>query len=281
MGEKLQYIIRVVRPRARWIAAGLLACVAASAACGRALRQYEYEEDVTLDLDGSATVVVNASLASLYALRGLDFGLDPRGRVDRAKIREAYESPVARVTRVSRPWRRHGRRFVQVRLEVDDIRALPRAAPFAWSEYRLDLRGDLYWFRQTVGPPPSVPAATLARIGWTGGELVAFRLHLPSVVEYHNVRHLETDAPGEVERGNILRWEQRLSDRLNGVTLEMEARMQTESNLSRTVGLFALAFAAAVAVITGLIWLAVRRDARRERAEAGASRSSSGMKRPS
>ena len=43
-----------------------------SAACGTGLfgREYEYEEEVYLKVDGSATIVVNASLAALSALRG-------------------------------------------------------------------------------------------------------------------------------------------------------------------------------------------------------------------
>jgi len=39
------------------------------------------------------------------------------------------------VTRVSRPWRRDGRRFIQVRVKVDDVRKLDAAAPFSWSHY--------------------------------------------------------------------------------------------------------------------------------------------------
>ena len=34
-------------------------------------REYEYEEQLYLDVDGSATVIVNASMPALVALRGL------------------------------------------------------------------------------------------------------------------------------------------------------------------------------------------------------------------
>src|SRR5579872_2282608 len=46
-----------------------------SAACGAAnpFRQYEYEEDLYLSLDGSATLYVNSSIAALNALRGTAF----------------------------------------------------------------------------------------------------------------------------------------------------------------------------------------------------------------
>ena len=54
-------------------------------------RQYEYEEDLTVDLNGTGTLTVNASLAALSALRGLD--VDPLGQsVDRDRIRALYES---------------------------------------------------------------------------------------------------------------------------------------------------------------------------------------------
>ena len=82
-------------------------------------KQYEYEEDLYLALDGSATLVVNASVPALVALRGIDLDLTPatqsRSRTDPRSL------PVAgrpTVTRVSPPWRRAGRRFVQVRLNV-------------------------------------------------------------------------------------------------------------------------------------------------------------------
>src|SRR3954469_3713003 len=85
-------------------------------------KQYEYEEDLTLALDGSATVVVNASFASLVALRGLtlDTALSARADRDRERIRAAYQSPVADVQRVGTPWIRAGRRFIQIRLHVPD-----------------------------------------------------------------------------------------------------------------------------------------------------------------
>jgi hypothetical protein len=48
-------------------------------------KQYEYEEDLTIDLDGSGRLTINASLPALAALRGLD--VDPRSTtVDRDRI---------------------------------------------------------------------------------------------------------------------------------------------------------------------------------------------------
>ena len=62
----------------------VLIAVLASIACGNVIaRKYEYEEEVFLALDGSATVYVNASVPALVALRGVTLPVDPRARLDR------------------------------------------------------------------------------------------------------------------------------------------------------------------------------------------------------
>jgi hypothetical protein len=88
----------------------VLCCSAIAAACsGRVLKpQYEYEEELYLRLDGSATVNVNASIASLVALRGADLRVDPDARVDRERVRAFFEGPGVAVSRVSLS-RRDGR----------------------------------------------------------------------------------------------------------------------------------------------------------------------------
>lgn len=239
---------------------------AAAAACGGAplLRQYEYEEEIFLGVDGSGTVVVNSSIPALVALRGLDLDPGPRGRLDRRRIEAAYTSPATRVLRVSRPWRRNGRRFVQIRLETDDVRRLGEAAPLAWSAYRFDRAGDAITFRQTLGRASSAPAAArisagVKHAGWTGDEIIAVRLHVPSRILYHTMRRLENGQPGQVARGNILTWEQRLADRLGGAPLEIEARFEPQSILAATLWVFGVATAAALAVLGGLTWWTVRR----------------------
>jgi hypothetical protein len=241
----------------------LIVVILVSSACrgGRFIRQYEYEEEIYLDVDGSATVRVNASLLALHVLRGIDVPVDPRARLDRQHLRRAFESSVARVTRVS-PWRRHGRQFVHVRLEVDDIRTLSGARPFDWSLYSLEQSGEAHVFRQVIrGVPVDLIRAggVKGSTAWDGSERVAFRLHLPSRIQYHNVRDLETGEPRGVERGNILTWEQRLTDRLAARPLEMEARIETESILYRTLWLFAGAFGAAVLALAALIWWTAKR----------------------
>lgn len=231
-------------------------------------KQYEYEEDLTLGIDGSATLVVNASLPALAALRGLPVPEDPSASMDADGIRAMFETPVTDVTRVSRSWRRAGRRFVQVRISVDDIRRLSEAPPFAWSTYQfgpgagassgLPAEDGRFVYRQVVGDSAFKPG-TLKNVGWRGNELVAFRLHLPSRITWHNARDLVTDQPAEIKRGNILAWEQYLSDRLDGRPIEIQVQMESESILHRTLWLFAGAFLAAVLVLVGLIWWTVQR----------------------
>jgi uncharacterized SAM-binding protein YcdF (DUF218 family) len=237
---------------ARSLVAGAACFVFAVALAGcRTLlpRQYEYEEELYLALDGSATMYVNASVPALVALRGVELDPNPRTRVDRTRVRAVYESAVTHVTRVSTS-RRSGRRFVHLRIEVADVRRLAEARPFAWSTYRFDRTGDQYVYRQTVGPPAGRDPGD---VGWRGAEIVAFRMHLPSKVRYH-------DAPSkQVERGNILVWEQRLADRLAGRPLSLETRLDTQSILYRTLWLFGLMIVLVVVLFAALLLWLVRR----------------------
>src|SRR5439155_24110893 len=111
------------------IFAALTLVAAATAACGGFLRQYEYEEDVYLSLDGSATVYVNSSIAALDALRGARFDASANAAVDRAAVRDYFSAPFARVNGRVGTFRRGGRRFVHVRIDVDDVRRLSELAP--------------------------------------------------------------------------------------------------------------------------------------------------------
>ena len=242
------------------LAIAMCVAAAAGAACKGGLfgKQYEYEEDLFLSLDGSATLVVNASVPALVALRGIDLDLDPRTRLDLSRIRTAYESPVTEVTRVSPPWRRAGRRFVQIRMTVADVRRLSEARPFGWSHYDLSAQNGHHVFEQKVGASALRPG-TLQNVGWNGSEIVAFRLHLPSRIIWHNSRDVDTNQPTDTKRGNILAWEQHLTDRLDGAPLDIKVEMDSQSILYRTLWLFAGAFAAAVAVLALLIWLTMRR----------------------
>jgi hypothetical protein len=202
-----------------------------------------------LSLDGSATIDVNGSVAALVALRGADFEVDPWARLDRDRLRAMFEGPGARVSGLS-TWRRDTRRFVHVSVDVDDVRRASRLAPLAWSAYRFDRQGQGYEFRQRVGPSTG---RAIDNVGWTGHELVRFRIHAPSRIPFHN-------APSRrVERGNVLTWEQPMQERLKGVPLEMQVDLEGESILSTTLVLFASAAAAALAAVGLVIWWVARR----------------------
>jgi hypothetical protein len=222
----------------------VLCAVLASIACGSVIaRKYEYEEEIFLSLDGSATVYVNASVPALVALRGLSLPLDPNARLDRTIVRDIYDTPVSRVASVTTS-RREGRRYVHLRIEVDDIRRLGEAAPFAWSTYRY-LEGDTFEFGQQL---QASAGKEVGNVGWGGDELVGVRLHLPSRITDHN------SPSRRVERGNILVWEQPLAERVKGAPLEIQARMEKESILFRTLALFGAMGVLVVITFIAVIW---------------------------
>jgi hypothetical protein len=129
------------------------------------------------------------------------------------------------------------------------VRKLGEAAPFAWSSYHFALEDGLFAYQQVVGAPAGTAVADAS---WTGGELVAFRLHLPSTVR--------GDSAGAANhmRGNILVWEQPLADRLHGRQVVLAARMDTESILSHTLRLFGATLVAVAIMFGALLWWIVR-----------------------
>ncbi len=224
-------------------------------ACGSPLgRQYEYEEQLYLAVDGSATIILDASLPALAALRGMALE-SGTGRLDRTTVRRAFEDAGCQVMSVAQPWRRKGRRFIQVRLRTEDVRALGSCKPLSWSTYALDREGESLRYLQAVGPPaggdPGSP-------GWDRSELVAVKLHLPSRVIDHNVKRLD-GTNGPLERGNILTYEQTLDDRLAGKPIAINVLIGAQSILFQTLGLFAGAFVAAVIVLGAIIWWVVKK----------------------
>ena len=260
--------------RAALRAVALAVMLAATACAGRSPLgpEYEYEEDLTLSMDGSATLVVNASVQALDALKGMT--LDPSARPDllREQIRPFYQSPFTTVGRIS-TWTRRGRRFFGIHIAVSDVRSLPYAPPAPWARYELRPEGEQVLFRERLSPPPPLKGALPS---WRGDEIVAYRLHLPARIRFQNSRYLDGGPSRPASRGNILTWEQRLQQRLEGRPIAyaedktpdvMEARMDRESILYRTLWLFGIAFAAALLVLAGLIWLTMRRG--RDEADTG------------
>jgi hypothetical protein len=245
--------------------AGVVATLVVVTGCNRVLgREYEYEEDTTLSLDGSAIVYINTSIAALVALRGFDLNPDTRARFDQAfvaNVRRQAEAGGCVIDSVSTTsWYRSGRRFLQLRVRVPDIRHAATCSLLSWSKYAYTDDGKEIALRQDLGPSSG---KDVAGVNWDGSEFVAFKLHLPSKITFHNVRDLDSGLVTPPKRGNILVWEQRLSDRRAGKPLSMEMRMERESILRRTMMLFAAAFVAAVAVMGGAIWWTLKRPRRR------------------
>jgi hypothetical protein len=235
------------------VAAALVAAAGVVACSGTGLvKQYEYDEDIYLAVDGSATIYINASIPALVNLRGMDLDTGATAQVDRGKIRTLFTTPATRVARVTR-WRRFGRQFVQVRLAVNDITRLGSAPPFSWSTYQIERRDGLVVYRQVVGASDGKP---VGNVGWKGTELVAVRVHLPSRVRYHNA------GADNLKRGNILVWEQSLADRQAGKPLEIEARIEQTSILYSTLILFAASGAIALFVLALIILWVVRKGRR-------------------
>jgi hypothetical protein len=254
MGEAVRISLAFMRPLAL-----VLLVTALTSACGGGVlkKEYEYEEELYLALDGSATLNVNASVPALVALRGADLDVDPRARIDRERVRALFAGPGVTVSRVSLA-RRDGRRFVHVSLDVEDVRRLPQVTAFAWSAYRFDRQGDVFEYRQVVR---GSAGKAVENVGWNGGELVAFRMHIPSEIPFHN-------APSRrVQRGNILEWEQPLPERLKGAELDIEVHMAPESILYSTLLLFGATIVAALLSFVLVIWGVSRRGRDPEVAE--------------
>jgi len=213
------------------------------------LHQYEYQEDVHLSLDGSASVYISGSLPALVALHGMDLPTDPGSRIDRARIRQMFGGPGVTVSAVS-AWRRWGRRFVTVRLDTRDVRRLPGAAPFSRGAFEFGRFGSLYRLVERLGPAVNRPVGS---VGWDGRELVGFRWHIPSRIERHNTLQ------ENFLRGNILVWEQLLTKRLASTPLRMEVEMQPQSILYSALSLFAVSAISAIVVIALVVWWFVRK----------------------
>jgi hypothetical protein len=147
-----------------------------------------------------------------------------------------------------------------VQVTTKDVNHLSDCAPLAWSSYQFHLEDGLLHYSQTVG---AAAAGNPGAVNWDGSELVAFRLHVPSRIVYHNVKRLEDGANGAPNRGNILTWEQRFADRRAGRPLVMDVKMEPVSILYRTIWLFVGAFVAAVFTLVLVIWMIVRRARKR------------------
>lgn len=141
-----------MRRRTLVLVAICVSLATATIGCDLLGREYEYEEQVYLDASGSATVVIDSSVPALVALRGLAIDPSPTARIDREAIRRMLTAAGCDVVRIPEPWRRHGRRFLQIRLAANDVRDLSRCALTSWSSYSgLTVLGDgSDRYRQTI-----------------------------------------------------------------------------------------------------------------------------------
>jgi hypothetical protein len=94
---------------------------------------------------------------------------------------------------------------------------------------------------------------------------------MPSRIVEHNARDIESSESIAVKRGNIVDWEQLLTDRLDGRPVSIEVKMDRQSILYTTLWLFAGAFTSAVLLLCLIVWLTIRKGGRE--AEATAARS--------
>jgi hypothetical protein len=77
-------------------------------------------------------------------------------------------------------------------------------------------------------------------------------MHIPSVITFHN-------APSKrVQRGNILEWEQRFVDRMEGLPVDVRVNMTPHSILYSTLLLFGSTIVLAAAVFGVVIWRVAR-----------------------
>ena len=89
--------------------------------------------------------------------------------------------------------------------------------------------------------------------------MVAFRLHLPSKIRYHNT------TPDNPKRGNIVVWEQRARrSAARQAAAPSTRRMDPESILYWTLQLFGATFAAVAVTFGVVIWWILRRGGRLE-----------------
>jgi len=145
---------------------------------------------------------------------------------------------------------------VQVRVRAADVRTLGRCQPLGWSTYGFTREPGDVKYHQSIGPPAAGP---LAAVNWDGSEIIAFKLHLPSRIRFQDSRRLDRDESRPVDRGNIVTYEQRLTDRRAGKPIEINVSMDPKSILYLTLWLFAGAFGAAVIALVLVIWWIKRR----------------------
>ena len=209
---------------------------------------YEFEHEFWIRVDGSGTVNVTARPELWSAMKGLRGATSSDEDAAMQAVRGLFESSGLRVRRVTLT-HRAGRPYLFVSADFTDVNRLAGTPAFPDLVLSLrpegeNLRLDGRWSR-----PSALPDVGLdARDG-----LMAVRFHLPSKVYSHR------NAFAGVERGNIVGWRETVAEGLAGRPLDVGALMDRRSILMSTVGLFAIAIAAALAILASVLWWVVRK----------------------
>ena len=217
--------------------AGLRSCVA-----------YEYEHEFWLEVDGSGTVFVTGRPELWAAFKGFDQpGAD--GDALKQAARALFERSGVRVRKVTLT-RRHGRPYLFVAADFDDVNRLGGTPAFPDLQLRLAPEGGRLRLQGSWGGA--------ARAEAPADGLLAVRFHLPSKIFWHH------NADDGVERGNIVGWREDVAQALHGRPLEFAALMDQRSILFSTVSIFAGAIAGGLAILAAAAWWVVRTGRRRE-----------------
>jgi hypothetical protein len=209
---------------------------------------YEFEHEFWIRVDGSGSVNVTARPELWGALKGLRGATAADSDEAMQAVRGLFESSGLRVRRVTLT-HRAGRPYLFVSADFTDVNRL--AGTPAFPDLALALRpdGENLRLEGRWSRPSGLPDVGLdARDG-----LMAVRFHLPSKVYSHR------NAFAGVERGNIVGWRETVVEGLAGRPLEVGALMDRRSILMSTVGLFAIAIAAAAAIFAVVLWWVVRK----------------------
>lgn len=212
---------------------------------------YEYGEEIYLETDGSGEIHINGSRELFAALRGVGGSPDP-DFVTVNTLRRFYESPDLKVVSVKGS-RREGRAYFHVRGRFQDINRLSHHPAFRGRQLRLEQQAETLRFRAEIVGGEMVPGVR----GLRDDDLVAFRIHFPSPVHYHNSR-------SGVERGNIVVWQQTVAAHLKGEPLVLEARFDRLTVLAATLMLFGAAVGLVVLVLGAAIYAMLRLGRRQE-----------------
>jgi hypothetical protein len=229
-----------------FLAASLRGCVA-----------FEFEHEFWLRTDGSGSFVITAPPWVWNAVKDVGDSANIEATVNERTVAVLFENSAISNLRV-RKVTREGRAYITAAADFSDINALAGTRAFPDLEVGLRREGE----RLRLAGAWRRPAKGGGAQGDDSG-LMAVRFHLPSEIFEHR------NAFEGVERGNIVSWRQDLRRGLSGSPVEFGATMGTTSVLRATLGLFALAILAGLALMGGVLYLFVRRG-RTERAGSAA-----------